>query len=139
MAKSDIPIPACGTCGKPDSTGYKKGDTTYLCKNCGTELRYMPAGELLHSGGSKAKENNGWVVSFSVTSSELYSSRAMFVLGVVILILTLVFLWIGKIGADAAFWTAGSGLFLAVIGKRKSIMQKRKTALTLTQYPYWNK
>ena len=139
MAKNDIPVPTCGTCGEPGNTNYIKGETSYLCKNCGAEMRYMPAGELLHSGGSKAKENDGWVVSYSVTSSELYSGRAMFVLGLVILILTIVFLLLGRLETDAALWSAGSGLFLAVIGKRKSIMQKRKTALTLAQYPYWNK
>ena len=99
----------------------------------------MPAGELLKSGGSAIKENNGWIMSFSVRSSELYSGRAMFVLGIVILILTISFLWLGKIGSDAALWSSGSGILLSIIGKRKSIMQKKKTQMTLDQYPYWKK
>ena len=99
----------------------------------------MPAGELLKSGGSAIKENNGWVISFSVRSSELYSGRAMFVLGILILILTISFLWLGKIGSDAALWSLGSGILLSIIGKRKSIMQKKKVEMALNQYPYWKK
>ena len=139
MPKSDIPVPTCSTCGKLDSENFVKGDTFYICKNCGTEMKYMPAGELLNSGGSKAKENNGWVASFSVRSSELYSSQAMFVLGILILILTLIFLWLDKIGTDGALWTAGSGIILSIIGKKRSIRQKKKTELILSQYPYWGK
>jgi len=137
MTKSDIPIPTCSTCGKLDSDNFVKGETFYLCKNCGTEMRYMPAGELLNSGGSKVKENNGWIASFSVRSSELYSSQAMFVLGILILILTLFFLWLGKIETDAALWSAGSGGFLSILGRRRSIRQKKKTELILSKYPYW--
>ncbi len=139
MPKSDIPIPACDTCGETNSQDYTNGETTYLCKNCGTEMKYMPAGELLNSGGSKVKENNGWVASFSVRSSELYSGRAMFVIGILILLLTLSFLGFGKIAGDAALWSAGSGIVLSIIGKRKTILQKKKTQLTLSQYPYWKK
>ena len=102
-------------------------------------MRYMPAGELLKSGGSAIKENNGWVISFSVRSSELYSGRAMFVLGILILIVTISFIWLGKIGSDAALWSAGSGILLAIIGKRKSIKQQKKTQMILDQYPYWDK
>ena len=102
-------------------------------------MKYMPAGELLNSGGSAIKENNGWIMRFSVRSSELYSSRAMFVLGILILILTSSFLWLGKIGSDAAFWCFGSGIILSIIGKRKLNMQKKKTQMTLDQYPYWKK
>jgi hypothetical protein len=99
----------------------------------------MPAGELLHSGGKNAKEYDGWVVSYSVRSSELYSGQAMFVLGILILILTTSFLWFGKIETDAALWSSGSGILLGIIGKRKTIMQKKKTEMTLRQYPYWKK
>jgi hypothetical protein len=139
MTKSDIPTPVCSTCGESGSKSYTKGETFHLCQNCGTEMRYMPAGELLSTGGNMVKENNGWIMSFSVRSSELYSGRAMFVLGALILILTIAFLWLGKIGSDAALWSAGSGILLSIIGKRKSIMQKRKTETILEQYPYWNK
>lgn len=139
MTKSDIPVPTCETCGVLDSKSYINGETFYLCKNCGSEMRYMPAGELLNSGGKKAKENNGWVTSFSVRSSELYSGQAMFVLGLLIVILTLAFLWFGKIETDAALWSAGSGIFLSIIGKRKTIRQQKKTGATLKQYPYWQK
>lgn len=49
----------------------------------------MPAGELLSSGSNMVKENNGWIVSFSVRSSERYSSQAMVVLGACILVVAL--------------------------------------------------
>ena len=139
MTKSDIPTPVCATCGESGSKSYAKGETSYLCPNCGTEMRYMPAGELLKSGSSTIKENNGWIMSFSVRSSELYSGRAMFVLGILILILTISFLWLGKIGSDAVLWSSGSGILLSIIGKRKLIIQKKKTQMTLDQYPYWKK
>ncbi len=102
-------------------------------------MKYMPAGELLHSGGSKGQENNGWAVSFSVRSSEAYSSKAMFVLGLVILLLSLSFLLLGKIGVDAALWSIGSGIGLVIIGKRRSVRQKKKLQMALEQYPYWRK
>ena len=139
MTKSDIPIPTCSLCGESGSDTYTKGETFNRCTNCGTEMRYMPAGELLNSGGNMVKENNGWIMSFSVRSSELYSGRAMFVLGILILILTIVFLLLGKIESDAAVWSSGSGILLGIIGKRKSILQKKKTELILSQYPYWKK
>jgi len=97
----------------------------------------MPAGELLNSGSKKAIENNGWALRFSVKSSELYSGQAMFILGIAIVTLTLIFLWLGKLDSDAALWSAGSGIFLSLIGKRKSIIQKKKTRLILSRYPYW--
>ena len=99
----------------------------------------MPAGELLKSGGSSIKENNGWIMSFSVRSSELYSSRTMVVLGVLILIVTISFLLLGKIGSDAALLSSGSGILLSIIGKRKLMRQKKKTEMALDQYPYWKK
>ena len=141
MTKSDIPIPTCLTCRESANNDFMKGSTTYFCKNCGTEMRYMPAGELLHFGGSKtkAKDYNGWVISFSVRSSELYSSYAMIGVGGLILLLTLCFLWLGRIGTDAAFWTLGSGIVLIVIGKVRSTRQKNKTRATLNQYPHWQK
>ncbi len=61
----------------------------------------------------------------------------MFVLGILILILILIFLWLDKIGTDGALWTAGSGIILSIIGKKRSIRQKKKTELILSQYPYW--
>jgi hypothetical protein len=118
---------------------YAKGETFYLCRNCGTEMRYMPAGELLNSGGSKVKENNGWITGFSVRSSELYSSQAMFVLGILILIVTFLLLWLGKTGTDAALWSAGSGILLIIIGRRRIIRQNKKTELIFSKYPYWGK
>ncbi len=42
------------TCKEPGTDEFTKGDTFYRCRNCGTEMRYMPAGELLHSGGSNS-------------------------------------------------------------------------------------
>ncbi len=102
-------------------------------------MKYMPAGELLHSGGNKGRENNGWAVSFSVRSSEAYSSQAMFVLGLVILLLSVSFLLLGKIGVDAALWSLGSGVGLIIIGKIRSIRQKKKLQQALGQYPYWKK
>ena len=138
MAKIDIPAPICCTCGEGHSNNYKNGETFYLCWNCGTEMKYLPAGELL-KGGAAAKKNNGWVASFSVLSSELYSARAMFVLGIVILAMTVTFLFIGKIGLEDSIWSAASGFFLVVIGKRKSVLQKKKTKMIIGKYPYWKK
>lgn len=140
MSKRDIPTPTCATCGERVCAPEINGETGFLCVNCGTEMKFMPAGELLHSGGSKkAKEFNGWVTTFSVRSSELYSSRAMFFLGLLILLLSLAFLCLGKIGIDAALWSGGSGTLLSVIGKRREIRQKKKTQTTLSRYPYWQK
>lgn len=139
MTKNEIPTPTCTTCKKSGSENYMNGDIFWLCGNCGTEMKYMPAGELLNSGGSKVKENDGWVMSFSVRSSELYSGRAMFVLGLLTMFLTILFLWLDRIAIDAAFWSFGSGFLLSIIGKWKSIMQKKKTQMVLDQYPYWKK
>lgn len=140
MSKRDIPCPSCVTCGEADKTNRLNGETTFLCSNCGTEMRFMPAGELLHSGGSqKAKELNGWVVTFSVRSSEVYSSKVVLALGGVIVLLSFVFLALGKIGVDAVLWSAGSGILLTVIGNRRLSRHKRKTQKTLSQYPYWQK
>ncbi len=139
MTISDIPVPVCATCGESGSGQFVNGETFYVCGTCGTEMRYRPAGELLNSGSKKAIENNGWAMSFSVRSSELYSGRAMFLLGIVIVILTLSFLWIGKLESDAALWSIGSGILLSILGKRKSIKQKKKTQTILAQYPYWKK
>ena len=136
MTKSDIPVPICATCGESGEADFTSGETFHLCTNCGTEMKYMPAGELLHSGGN---ENNGWAVSFSVRSSEAYSSKAMFVLGLVILLLSLSFLLLGKIGMDAALWSIGSGIGLVIIGKSRSNRQKKKLQLALEKYPYWKK
>lgn len=135
-SKSDIPVPICATCGESGEADFTSGETFHLCTNCGTEMKYMPAGELLHSGG---KENNGWAISFSVRSSEAYSSQAMFVLGFVILLLSISFLLFGKIGVDAALWSLASGIALAIIGKRRSIRQKKRIQQALAQYPYWKK
>lgn len=99
----------------------------------------MPAGELLNSGGHGAIKNNGWIMSFSVRSSELQSSRAMSILGILILLISLSFLWFEKIGIDAALWSIGSGILLTIIGLRKLFVQKKKTQRTLDHYPYWNK
>ena len=102
-------------------------------------MRYLPAGELLNSGGSAAKKNSGWITKFSVLSSELYSGRAMFGLGVLILVLALSFLYFGKTGPENALWGSGSGILLIIIGKRKSIMQKKKMQTVIDLYPYWKK
>ncbi len=139
MTKKNIPTPICTTCRESGAQNYKDGETSYICPNCGTEMRYLPAGELLSSGGNKGEENNGWVTKFSVLSSELYSARAIFGIGVLVLVLTLSFLWFGEIGTDSALWSAGSGVFLVALGIIKSIMQKRKMKTVIDQYPHWKK
>ena len=139
MTKKNIPTPICSTCGESGGKNYTSGETSYLCPNCGTEMRYLPAGELLNSGGSAAKKNSGWITKFSVLSSELYSGRAMFGLGVLILVLALSFLYFGKTGPENALWGSGSGILLIIIGKRKSIMQKKKMQTIIDLYPYWKK
>ena len=78
-------------------------------------------------------------MSFSVRSSELYSGQTMFTLGIVVLILSLSFLWTGKLDSDAALWSIGSGILLSILGKRKSLKQKKKNKMVLAQYPYWRK
>lgn len=60
-------------------------------------MRYMPAGELLTSGAGDVKKNSGWITTFSVLSSEMYSGRAMLGIGVLILVLSLSFLFLGKL------------------------------------------
>ncbi len=138
MSIRDIPAPTCATCGEAGSKQEVNSETTFLCSNCGTEMRFMPAGELLHSGGSKKqKEFNGWVTTFSVHSSELYYSRVMFLVGILILVLSLAFLGLGKVGVDAVLWSGGSGILLSIVGRRKEIRQKKKTQTTLSNYPYW--
>lgn len=138
MTKSDIPVPVCATCGVACQEASMQGETSYVCRNCGTEMKYRPAGELLNSGGSAAKENNGWAMSFSVRSTELQTSRSISILGILILLISLSFLWFGKIGIDAALWAMGSGILLTAIGLRKIIVQKKKTRVTVGRYPYWN-
>jgi len=139
MTKKNIPTPICSTCGESGGKNYTSGETSYCCPNCGTEMRYLPAGELLTSGGSAVKKNRGWITKFSVLSSELYSGQAMFGLGVLILVLALSFLCFGKIGSENALWGSGSGILLVIIGKRKSIMQKKKMKTIIDLYPYWKK
>ncbi len=139
MTKRDIPVPICTICGESGNGQHVKGEPFYLCKNCGTEMRYRPAGELLNSGSKKAIENNGWAVSFSVRSSELYSAQAMVALGIALIVLAVFFVWSGKLENDAALWSIGSGVFLSIIGGRKSIKQKKKSQLILSQFPYWKK
>jgi len=139
MTKKNIPTPICSTCGESGGKNYTIGETFYLCPNCGTEMRYLPAGELLTSGSSDVKKNNGWITKFSVLSSELYSGRAMFGIGVLILVLALSFLCFKKIGFEGAFWSSGSGILLIILGKRKLIMQKKKMQTAIDLYPYWKK
>jgi hypothetical protein len=139
MTKQSIPTPSCATCGDSSGKNYISGETSYLCSNCGTEMRYLPAGELLTSSGSNVKKNNGWIVAFSVLSSELYSSRAMLVIGGLILVLAFSFLFLGKLGSEGVLWSAGSGVFLVILGIRKLKRQKKKMEMALVQYPYWKK
>ena len=139
MTKINIPTPICSTCGELGGKNYISGETSYLCPNCGTEMRYLPAGELLISGSSDVKKNSGWITKFSVLSSELYSGRAMFGIGALILVLALSFLYFGKIRSEDALWSLGSGILLVIIGKRKSIMQKKKMQTVIDLYPYWKK
>lgn len=137
MTKKYIPTPVCSTCRESGGKNYTSDETFYLCPNCGTEMRYLPAGGLLISGGSDVKKNNGWITTFSMFSSELYSGRAMFGIGVLVLVLALSFLCFNKIGSESAFWSSGSGILLIILGKRKSIMQKKKMQTVKDQYPYW--
>jgi hypothetical protein len=136
--KESLPIPVCSTCQAPGSSSYSPGDTTYCCSNCGTEMRYLPAGELLMSGGSEVKKNNGWITKFSVLSSERSTGQAILGLGVLILVLALSFFGSGRTGADGALWSGGSGLLLVMIGLRKTVVHKRKVLRARRQYPYWH-
>lgn len=132
-------MPHCLTCGETSGQDYISGATSYLCPNCGTEMRYLPAGELLTSKGSDVKKNSGWITTFSVLSSELHSAWAMFGIGGVILIVSLSFVVVGKIESESALWSSVSGGILIVLGVRKLIMQKKKMQKALSLYPYWEK
>ena len=139
MTRKNIPTPICSICGESGDKKYTSGETFYRCPNCGTEMRYLPAGELLTSGGSEVKKNNGWITKFSVVSSELYTSRTMFGIGFLILVLALSFLYLGKIGFEGTLWSAGSGILLIIIGKKRLMMQKKKMQSVTGRYPYWKK
>ncbi|MBU0945123.1 MAG: hypothetical protein KJ804_22430 [Proteobacteria bacterium] len=101
-------------------------------------MRYLPAGELLTSSGSNVKKNNGWIVTFSVLSSELYSGRVMLGIGGGILVLALSFLFLGKLGSEGALWSSGSGALLIILGIRKLKRQKEKMKRAMSHYPHWN-
>ncbi len=137
MPKKNIPTPICSTCKESGSASYSGDDTTYLCSNCGTEMRFLPAGELLTTSGSAVKKNNGWITTFSMVSSDLYSGRAMFAIGLLFVVLVLSFLYLGKLETDAALWSAGPGILLVVLGKRKTLRQQKKMKEAAGQYPYW--
>jgi len=139
MTKKHIPTPVCSICREPGGTDYTSGETFYICPNCGTEMRYLPAGGLLLSGGSEVKKNNGWITTFSMFSSELYSGRAMFCIGVLVLVLVLSFLFFKKIGPESAIWCLGSSAFLIILGRRKSLRQQKKMQTARDRYPYWKK
>ncbi len=138
MTKRNIPAPACFTCGKTDAVNYGDGEIVYICPNCGTEMRYLPAGELLHASGSSVKKNNGWITRFSVRSSELHTARAMSGVGILTLTFALTFFIFEKINNDAAMLCSISGIILIIIGTRKIITQKNKTRRVLAEYPFWN-
>lgn len=139
MTKKNIPTPRCSTCGEADGRDYTTGATSYLCPNCGTEMRYLPAGELLTSNGSDVKKNNGWITTFSVFSSELYSSRAMACIGGLIVVLVISFLFLGKIGMEGAILCFASGGVLIILGIRKLLRQKKKMKMAIGRYPHWKK
>ena len=139
MTQKNIPTPVCSTCKVSGGENYTSGETSYLCRKCGTEMRYMPAGELFAPRSSDVKKNNGWITTFSMTSSELYSGRAMCGLGTLILILALSFLYFQEIGLEAALWSSGSGILLIILGTRKLKRLKKKMQTAMTRYPYWKK
>ncbi len=139
MTKKNIPTPRCSTCGEASGRDYISDETSYRCPNCGTEMRYLPAGELLTTSGSDVKKNNGWITTFSVLSSELYSSRAMACIGGLIVVLVISFLFLGKIGIEGAILCFGSGGLLIILGIRKLIRQKKKMKMAVGRYPHWNK
>ncbi len=139
MTKKNIPTPICSTCGESGDQHSTSDQTSYLCPTCGTEMRFLPAGELLTSKGGDVKKNNGWITTFSVLSSERYSGRAMFGIGILVLVLASSFLYVGKIGSEGALWSSVSGLLLVILGKRKLNRQKRKVQAAMGRYPYWKK
>ena len=70
-------------------------------------------------------------------SSEIHSGRSMNVLGVVILVLSLTFLYVHKIGFEAALWSAAAGILLIILGSRKLTRQRKKMQTARSLYPYW--
>ena len=137
MSNKNIPIPVCSICKQVGSESYQTGDVFFSCSNCGTEMRFLPAGELLLSKGSSVKKNNGWITKFSVQSPELNNNRAMMGLGAVTLLLTFVFLWMGRIAYDDSWLTLIAGLVLLGIGMQRQRRQKNKRDAALARYPYW--
>jgi hypothetical protein len=93
----------------------------------------------LFSGGSDVKKNNGWLTTFSMFSPELYYGQAMLGIGLLILVSALSFLFLKKIGSDNAIWCGGTGMVLIILGRRKSIRQKKKMQTVRDRYPYWKK
>jgi len=137
MTKKHIPTPICSTCRESGGKDYTSGEISYVCSNCGTEMKYLPPGGMLLAGGNEVKKNNGWITTFSMYSAEFSTGRIMFGVGLLILVLTLSFLFLHKIGSESALWSAGSGIVLIILGARKSIRQKKKMQTARERYPYW--
>lgn len=138
MTPKSIPSPLCPTCGDK-GTQPESDATVYTCTNCGTEMRYLPAGELLKSFGADGKQNSGWQTRFSVHSTEFGSSWAMLGVGLLLFVLVLLFLGAGQLALENAFWAGGSGLVLTIVGSRKVMIQKKKVQAALDRYPFWQK
>ncbi|MCG2746282.1 MAG: hypothetical protein L6365_01965 [Desulfobulbaceae bacterium] len=139
MTKKSIPTPICSTCGVPGGTSFTCGETFYVCPNCGTEMKYLHSGGMLFAGGSEVKKNNGWITTFSMFSTELSTGQVMIGAGVLILVLTISFLFLQKIGSENALWCAGAGIVPIILGARKSMKQKKKMQVVREDYPYWGK
>lgn len=135
--KKTIPVPVCSTCGTVDETAYHRGDTSFVCPNCGTEMRYLPAGDIWNPGASDSRKNNGWVTTFSVKSGQMSSARWTYGVGVAFLAITVFFALTGKIGFDGAFPAGLSGAVLVFVGLRKQNSLYRRIRGCVKKYPYW--
>lgn len=102
-------------------------------------MRYLPAGELWNGGDKKKKKNNGWITTFSVPNCDLAPHQRTALLGVAIVLLSCAFLTVGKIDLTTTLLAGGSGLLLAVIGRRKTRQLAGKMRATKIHFPYWHR
>lgn len=137
--KNTRPEPICSTCKQQGGVDYQPGEDAFLCPNCGTEMRYLPAGELWNPGGKKKNKNTGWLTIFAPHNTDLSGHEMTVVVGAAIFILSCAFLIFGKIDIEAAAFTIVSGIILAAIGRKKTITLKKKISDTKKNFPFWHR
>ncbi|NOQ46131.1 MAG: hypothetical protein GQ559_05600 [Desulfobulbaceae bacterium] len=137
--KNTRPEPICSTCKQQGGVDYQPGGDAFRCPNCGTEMRYLPAGELWNPGEKTKNKNSGWLTTFAQHNTDLSGHKMTVVVGTATFILSCVFLIFGKIDLEAAALTAGSGIILAAIGRKKTMKLKKKINDTKKNFPFWHR